>query len=183
MNQKRKDALPLINERIRFDKLQLIVADGQNRGIVSRSEALAEAKASGLDLVIIAESGGDDVPVAKIMDYGKLQYEKKKQSGDAKKKQQIIQIKEIKLRPKIADGDYTTKLNQGIRFLREGKHLKVTLMFRGREIGMKRELGAVLFDRVEKTLEAADLDGKSLVKKDDTRPGGNSWSRIFSLKK
>lgn len=186
MKPTKKEMGPLVNEKIRFDKMQLIADDGENRGIVSRKDALNAARNANLDLVIIAESGGAGFPVAKILDYGKLLYEKKKQKSLAKKKQQVIQVKEVKLRPKIAVHDYETKLNRAIRFLNEGKHLKITLMFRGREIGMKKELGTALFSRIEKTLESADLNGKVLVKKTDAKkdfkPAGNQWSREYNVK-
>jgi translation initiation factor IF-3 len=182
--QQKKEVGPLLNEKIRFDKVQLITHDGENRGVVSRNEALNAARDVGLDLVIIAQSGNLGVPVAKVLDYGKLQYEKKKQQGEAKKKQQIIQIKEIKLRPKIAAHDFQTKMNMAIRFLEEGKHVKVTLQFRGREIESRTAVGEALFQRIESVLEGVDFGGKSLAKKDETTvPGPSIWSRIYSLKK
>ena len=130
-NGQRRD-LPLANEKIRFEKMQLITASGENGGIVSRRDALNAAHDAQLDLVIIAEHGGDGYPVAKIMDLGKMLYERKKQQTDARKRQHVVQVKEIKLRPKIAEHDFQTKMNQAIRFLQEGKHVKVSLVFRGR---------------------------------------------------
>ena len=179
--KERKENLPLINEKIRFEKMQLITQDGVNQGVVTRQVALAAAQSANLDLVIIAQKGSDGYPVAKVIDFGKLQYEKKKQTSVAKKKQQVIQIKEIKLRPKIADHDYQTKINQGIRFIEDGKRLKVTLVFRGREIAMKEERGSQLFDRLEKAFAAHNFGGKALVKENDAQAGG-LWSRIYYLK-
>lgn len=182
--QQKKDVGPLINEKIRFDKVQLIAQDGENRGVVSRQEALHAARDVGMDLVIIAQAGNLGVPVAKILDFGKLQYEKKKQQGEAKKKQVVIQVKEIKLRPKIAGHDFQTKMNMAVRFLQEGKHVKVTLQFRGREIETRNPVGDALFKRVEAVFEGADFGGKTIAKKDETTvPGPSIWSRIYSLKK
>lgn len=174
---------PLINEKIRFDKLQLITHLGENRGIVSRFEALSAAREAGLDLVIINQQGAEGVPVAKILDFGKLQYEKKKQAAKAKEKQQIIQVKEVQLRPKIAEHDRQTKTNMAIRFLQEGKHVKVVLQFRGREVEMRAITGELLFKKIEEAFEAADFGGRTVVKKDDTAvPGASMWARIYSLK-
>lgn len=180
----KKETGPLINEKIRFDKLQLITHTGENRGVVTKFEALTAAREAGLDLVLIAAQGNDGLPVAKIMDFGKLQYEKKKQAAKAKEKQQVIQIKEIKLRPKIAEHDFHTKMNMAIRFLQEGKHVKITLQFRGRENEMRAQSGDLLFKKIEAAFEAADFEGKTIAKKDDTSvPGATMWSRIYSLKK
>lgn len=182
--QQKKDSGPLMNEKIRFDKVQLITQDGENRGVVSRNDALSAARDAGMDLVIIAQTGNLGAPVAKIVDFGKLQYEKKKQQGEAKKKQQVIQVKEIKLRPKIAEHDFQTKMNMTVRFLQEGKHVKVTLQFRGREIETRNVVGDALFKKIENVLNGADFGGKTIVKKDETTvPGPSIWSRIFSLKK
>ena len=184
MKVTKKETGPLINDKIRFDKLQLINHLGENIGVVTRFEALAAAKEAALDLVLIAQQGNDGFPVAKIMDFGKLQYEKKKQASKAKEKQQIIQIKEVKIRPKIAEHDFQTKMNMAIRFLQEGKHVKITLEFRGREIDMRLVTGDVLFKKIEAIFETADFAGKSIAKKDDTSvPGAILWSRIYSLKK
>src|ERR1700744_3143797 len=131
----------LINENIRVSRLQLITHDGQNVGVVSREEALRLAHVAGLDLVLIAEAGAEGVAVAKIMDFGKAIYAKKKKQAEAKKHQKVIQVKELKLRPKIGEHDFITKMNQAIQFLKEGKHLKITLQFRGREITTSEERG------------------------------------------
>ncbi|HBL98703.1 TPA: translation initiation factor IF-3 [Candidatus Dependentiae bacterium] len=179
---RQKKDVPLANERIKFEKLQLIMQDGENRGIVSRREALAMAQEARLDLVVIAENGGEGLPVAKLIDLGKLQYERKKQQAEAKKKQHVVQIKEIKLRPKIAEHDFQTKMNQAIKFLAEGKHLKVTLFFRGREVAMKDEQGTSLFDRIFKTLTSADLGGKTVIQESETQ-AGSLWTRVFVVKK
>lgn len=181
MNVRPKDDIPLMNEKIRFDRIQLIAADGQNIGIVSRDEALRQARSESLDLVIIAERGGEGLPVAKIMDFGKMLYAKKKQQADAKKKQHIIQVKELKFRPKIGEHDYQTKLNQAVQFLKEGKRLKVTLMFRGREAAMRDARGTELFEKINQTFEEAGI-AKSLVQEKDLKVP-QAWSRTYYLKK
>lgn len=179
----KKETGPLINEKIRFDKLQLITHLGENRGVVSRFDALNAAREAGLDLVLISPQGNEGYPVAKVLDFGKLQYEKKKQASKAKEKQQVIQIKEVKIRPKIAAHDLQTKINMAIRFLQEGKHVKVALQFRGREIEMRAVAGDALFKKIEAAFEAADFGGKAMAKKDDTTVMGASiWARIYSLK-
>lgn len=182
MNGKPKiEDIPLMNEKIRFDRLQLIGADGRNFGIVARDEALRAARDEHLDLVVIAERGNEGVPVAKIMDFGKVLYAKKKQLAEAKKKQHVIQVKELKVRPKIAEHDYQTKLNQGIQFLKEGKRLKVTLMFKGREAAMRDERGTELFDKIHQSFEEAGLTKHLIQEKDVKAP--QAWSRIYYIKK
>lgn len=169
-----------INDKIRFDRMQVISQDGSNLGILSRSEALNMARAANLDLVLLAAAGGDGMPVTKIMDFGKALYAKKKQAAEAKKSQKVIQVKEIKFRPKIGEHDFVTKMNQAIDFLKEGKHVKVTLMFRGREIAMKEERGQELFDKIAESFEQAGLT-KIFAEKD--AKAGQLWSRIYYLKK
>ncbi len=172
---------PLINEKIRFDRMQLISHEGKNVGIVSREEALRMARQASLDLVIIAESGSEGYPVAKVMDFGKASYAKKKQQTEAKKKQQVIQIKELKIRPKIGEHDFQTKMNQGLQFLNEGKRLKITLMFRGREISMKEERGTEIFNKIQGMFDQAGLSKYLVQEKDLKTP--QLWSRVYYLKK
>ncbi|MCK5632619.1 translation initiation factor IF-3 [bacterium] len=169
-----------INENIRADKVQVIDQNGVNQGVLPLSQALLLAKEAELDLVLLSETGNQGAPVTKIMDFGKALYEKKKKLSEAKKHQKIIQVKEIKLRPTIDTHDYETKLTRGINFLRDGKHLKVTLMFKGREVATKRERGKDLFDRINKTFEENDLL-KQLVQEKDSA-AGRFWSRIYYLK-
>jgi len=171
-----------INENIRFPRLQLITGDGQNVGVVSRDEALRSAQLAGLDLVLIAEQGSEGFPVAKIMDFGKLLYSKKKKQSEAKKHQKIIQVKEIKLRPKIDIHDFNTKMNQAVQFLEDGKHLKVTIAFRGREIITKEERGSQMFEKINTFLEAHEMiAGSNLVQEKDLKMG-QLWSRTYYLK-
>lgn len=171
-----------INENIRFPRVQLITGEGQNIGVVSRDEALRAAQHAGLDLVLIAEKGNEGYPVTKIMDFGKLLYEKKKKQGEAKKKQKTIQVKEIKLRPKIDVHDFQTKMNQAVQFLKDGKHLKVTIAFRGREIITKEERGSQMFDKINAFLETNDLKpGVNLMQEKDLKMG-QLWSRTYYMK-
>ena len=169
-----------INEKIRFDKLQVISHDGKNLGVISRDEALRLARQAELDLVLIAESGSENMPVAKIMDFGKALYAKRKQQAEAKKSQKIIQVKEIKMRPKIGEHDYQTKVNQAIDFLKDGKHVKITLMFKGREAAMREERGEELFRKLDESFADAGLT-KIAAEKDSK--AAQLWSRVYLLKK
>ena len=171
-----------INENIRFPRVQLITHDGQNVGVISREEALRTAQLAGLDLVLIAEQGSEGFPVTKIMDFGKLLYAKKKKQSEAKKHQKTIQVKEIKLRPKIGEHDFLTKMNQAAQFLKDGKHLKVTVAFRGREIITKEERGSQMFEKINIFLETQDLiPGGNLVQEKDLKMG-QLWSRTYYMK-
>ncbi len=129
--------------------MRLIDQDGNQVGIVSRTEALAAAKAVEMDLVLIAADG--EPPVCRIMDYGKHIFELKKQKAAARKKQKQTQVKEIKFRPGTEEGDYQVKLRNLVRFLTEGDKAKVTLRFRGREMA-HQELGLKLLQRVQEDL-------------------------------
>ena len=161
-------------------QVQLITQDGENIGIVSRGEALRLAGDADLDLVMIAEQGSKGVPVVKIMDFGKTLYERKKKQSESKKHQKVIQVKEIKIRPKIGDHDFQTKMNRAIQFLKEGKRLKISLWFRGRENVLKDLHGTQLFDRVETVLDESGL-AKALVKEKEVRMG-QAWSRFYFMK-
>jgi translation initiation factor IF-3 len=173
-----KDKVLPINEKIRAIKLQVITSTGENLGVIDKSEALQLAKNEGLDLVQISPEGKDAIPVAKIMDFGKELYAKKKKLSESKKKQKVIKVKEIKLRPKIGEHDYMTKLNQGMQFLRKGMRLKVTIMFRGRENASKAELGPAIFEKVTKTFKDNELNASQ---EQDSR-SGPFWSRVYFLK-
>lgn len=173
-----KRDLPIINRKIRADKLQLITHKGENLGVVTRTFALNTAEDAGLDLVIINEGGADGVPVAKIMDYGKELYNKKKKTSDAKKKQKLIKVKEVKLSPKIGENDYKTKINKAIQFMKEGKRVKFTLVFRGREMATKHEVGRELFDRINESLSELS---SNLASEQESKMG-QFWSKIYYLK-
>ncbi len=140
----------LLNEEIRFSSVRLVGADGGQRGVVSREDALAEARASGLDLVLVAPEA--EPPVCKVMDYGKHLFELKKSKAAQRKKQKQIQVKEIKFRPGTEEGDYQVKLRNLKRFLEEGDKAKISLRFRGREV-VHPEIGMTLMSRI-----AEDLD-------------------------
>ena len=137
---------PRINEEIRVREVQLIDKDGANKGVTEIEAAIAMAQEAGLDLVEIAPNSVP--PVAKILDYGKYKYQAQKKAAEARKKQKIVEIKEIKLRPMIDDHDYDVKMRSMLRFFEEGDKVKVTLRFRGREMA-HQELGAKLLQRVK----------------------------------
>lgn len=172
----------LINEAIRAREVQLITEEGENLGKVLRNEALERAQRVGLDLVMLSDGGGQGgVPIVKIMDYGKELYNRKKKQTEAKKTQKTIQIKEIKIRPKIGEHDYQTKMKQAVSFLKSGKRVKFTLFFRGREMVTRQERGTVLFDKINNTLlQEGLLD--NLVEEKEMK-AGPAWSKIYYLKK
>jgi len=125
-------------------------------GIVPTLDALERAKEFGLDLMEVAPNA--DPPVCKILNYGKLKYEEKKKLQNSKKKQHVIKVKEIRFRPRIDEHDLMTKMNMGRKFLNEGFKLKVTLMFRGRELS-RIDLGKDVMDRVlEELADVADVE-------------------------
>ena len=123
---------------------------GQMIGVVSRREALIRAQDAGLDLVEVSPTA--DPPVCKILDYGKFKYESQKKKNEARKKQKIIEVKEIKMRPGIDDHDYDVKMRAMHRFLEEGDKVKVTMRFRGREM-VHQELGLKVLERVRGQLD------------------------------
>ena len=136
--------------------MRVIGKDGDQLGVISIENALLKAEQVGLDLVEI--SPNTTPPVCKILDYGKFRYEKQKQIKINKKKQHIVQVKEIRLRPNTGDHDLTTKLMKAQKFLLNGDKLKVTIMFRGREMSRK-EAGVDLLNRVREILdEVAKID-------------------------
>ena len=141
---------PRANEEIRVPRVRLIDATGENVGVVTIEKALATAAAAGLDLVEISPNASP--PVCKILDFGKYKYEAQKKANEARKKQKVIEIKEIKLRPMIDDHDYQIKLRNMRGFLEEGDKVKVTLRFRGREFA-HQELGVKVLERVRSDLE------------------------------
>jgi translation initiation factor IF-3 len=121
-----------INERIRVPELRLIGEDGQQVGIVKRDDALAYAREHDLDLVEIAPEAKP--PVARVLDYSKYKYEQEQKRKAARKHQQQVTVREMKLRPKIAQNDYETKKGHVLRFLKQNDKVKITIMFRGREV-------------------------------------------------
>ncbi|WP_123289268.1 translation initiation factor IF-3 [Desulfosoma caldarium] len=156
-----------INEKIRARHVRVIGADGNQLGILPLDEALNAAREEGLDLVEVAPNA--DPPVCKIMDYGKFRYQQSKRSQEAKKKQTVIQVKEIKLRPKTDEHDIQTKLRHIRRFLAQKDKAKVTVIFRGREIAFK-DRGEMVLQRVLDELKdevvvevPPKMEGRNLV--------------------
>ena len=130
--------------------------DGEQLGVVLTSDALDRAEESGLDLMEVAPNS--DPPVCKIVNYGKLKYEEKKKLQNSKKKQHVIKVKEIRFRPRIGEHDLMTKVNMGRKFLDEGFKLKITLMFRGRELA-RVDLGKDVMNKVlEKLSDVAEIE-------------------------
>ncbi|HEX7037473.1 MAG TPA: translation initiation factor IF-3 [Pseudomonadales bacterium] len=156
-----------LNEEIRAPRVRLIGADGSQVGVVSRDDAINEARRAGLDLVLIAAEA--DPPVVKVMDYGKHLFEQKKSKAAQKKKQKQIQIKEMKFRPGTEEGDYQVKLRNLKRFLEDGDKAKVSLRFRGREV-VHPEIGMNLMNRIAEDLgeigqveSAPKFEGRQMV--------------------
>jgi len=154
-----------INEEIRVKEVRLVSEAGEQLGIMPPKEAMKIAAAKGMDLVEIAPSAKP--PVCKIMDIGKYKYEQSKREREARKKQKIISVKEVKLRPNIEDHDFDVKTKNAIRFLQDGDKVKVTIMFRGRELSHP-ELGRELLTRV-----AATVKEMATVEKDPKLEGKN----------
>jgi len=140
---------PRINEEIRVREVHLIDKDGANRGTVLIAEAIRLAQEAGLDLVEISPNATP--PVCKLLDFGKYKYAEQKKAAEARKKQKIVEVKEIKFRPMIDDHDYDVKMRSMVRFFEEGDKVKVTLRFRGREMA-HQELGTKLLDRVKEDI-------------------------------
>ncbi|XPE47683.1 translation initiation factor IF-3 [Shigella flexneri] len=144
-----------INGEIRAQEVRLTGLEGEQLGIVSLREALEKAEEAGVDLVEISPNA--EPPVCRIMDYGKFLYEKSKSSKEQKKKQKVIQVKEIKFRPGTDDGDYQVKLRSLIRFLEDGDKAKITLRFRGREMA-HQQIGMEVLNRVVTICELAVVE-------------------------
>ena len=145
-----RDTGPRINERIRDAEIRLIGADGENVGVTTPEHGMRLAEEAGLDLVEISPNASP--PVCKVMDFGKFKYEQQKREAEARKKQKIIEIKEIKFRPNTDTHDYDVKMRSVVKFLEGGDKVKVTMRFRGREMA-HQNLGLELLNRV-----AADVD-------------------------
>lgn len=152
---------PRINEQIRVKQVRLIDENGENVGVVDTKEALDRALQAGLDLIEISPNA--DPPVCKISNYGKYKYELQKKRAEMRKKQKIVEVKEVKLRPMIDENDYQVKLRAMKRFLSEGDKVKVTLRFRGREMA-HQEIGMKLLDRIcEDLQEESKVDYKPKI--------------------
>jgi translation initiation factor IF-3 len=144
-NKKRQNSSAMINENIEFKKVRLVGADGAMVGIVPIEDAIAAAEESDLDLVVVAEES--DPPVCKILDYGKYKYELQKKKVESKKKQKVINIKEVQLRPFIGENDLLVKCKAIKKFIENGDKVKVILRYRGREIS-RQETGREVIQKV-----------------------------------
>ena len=158
---------PRVNEGITTVSVRLIDETGNNVGVVRTEDAIQRAEDVGLDLVEI--SPNSDPPVAKILDFGKYKYEAQKKKNEAKKKQKVIDVKEIKIRPNIDDHDFDVKMRNMRRFIDGGDKVKVTLRFRGREMA-HQELGVNVlerikadFDEVAKVEQEAKMEGRQMI--------------------
>ena len=138
------------NELIHAREVRVIGAEGEQLGILQRNEAIAMASEIGCELVEVSSNATP--PVCRIMDYGKFKYEQQKKKQDAKKRQAVVQVKEIKVRPKTDEHDYETKLKHIRSFLEDGDRCKVTVFFRGREI-VHKDRGIEILERIVKDLE------------------------------
>jgi translation initiation factor IF-3 len=154
-----------INERIRVPKVRLIGAEGEQLGIVEIAEAMRRAQEADLDLVEVAP--GSKPPVTRLLDYSKYKYEQEQKQKQARKHQTQVNVREIKLRPKIADHDYETKKGHVERFLRQRNKVKITIMFRGREQAHP-ERGRDLLQRLFE-----DLDGLAVIESAPLQEGRN----------
>jgi translation initiation factor IF-3 len=158
---------PRVNEQINIPEVRLIDENGENIGVVGRDDALRRAVDVGLDLVEISPNASP--PVCKILDYGRFKYEDQKKKAEARKKQKVIEVKEIKMRPNIDQHDYDVKMRAIHRFLDEGDKVKVTLRFRGREMA-HQDLGLKVLYRVRDQLEEKSkveqfprLEGRQMI--------------------
>lgn len=148
--RREKNDGPRVNGAIIAKQIRVIDADGEMRGVMSVREALALAEEAGLDLVEI--SPGAEPPVCKVLDYGKYKFEMQKKAAEARKKQKVVELKEVKLRPGIDDHDFEIKMKNARTFLSEGDKVKITLRFRGREMA-HQDIAQALLKRVRETLD------------------------------
>ena len=140
-----RDRGPRINKAIRKSPVRLIGSDGEQHGIVSIDDARQLAEEEGLDLVEVGPNA--DPPVVRILDWGKVKYEKEKQAREARKRAHVIEVKEVKYRPNIGTNDFDIKTKRAVRFLKEGKKVKITVFFRYKEL-RRPELGSNILDRI-----------------------------------
>ncbi|MDR2081870.1 MAG: translation initiation factor IF-3, partial [Campylobacteraceae bacterium] len=152
--EKEKDIL--LNQQIRASEVRCVGEDGMQYGIISRNEALRKADELGLDLVLISPNANP--PVCKIMDYGKFKYQQEKKQKEAKKKQKIIEVKEIKLSVKIAQNDINYKIKQAREFIQSGKHVRFRVFLKGREMSNPESGVAVLNNVWNLMSDIADRD-------------------------
>ena len=141
---------PRVNEQIEAEKVRVVNVDGEMVGVISKEEGIEIAFEAGLDLVEVSPNA--EPPVCKVLDYGKYKYEAQKKANEARKKQKVIDVKEIKMRPGIDEHDYQVKMRSVRRFLDEGDKVKMTIRFRGREMA-HQELGMKVLDRVREDVD------------------------------
>ena len=141
---------PRVNDEIRAPQVRLIDQDGEMQGVMTARDAWLRAQAVGLDLLEISPNASP--PVVKILDFGKYKYEQQKKKNEAKKKQKVIEIKEIKVRPNIDENDYQVKMRAMKSFIEEGDKVKVTLRFRGREMA-HQEIGVRVLERIKNEMD------------------------------
>ncbi|MEQ8667092.1 MAG: translation initiation factor IF-3 [Rhodospirillales bacterium] len=150
MNQTPTRDGPRVNEQITADKVRVVGADGEVIGVLSVEEGIEHAYEAGLDLVEVSPNA--DPPVCKILDYGKYKYEAQKKANEARKKQKVIEVKEIKMRPNIDDHDYDVKMRNVRKFIDAGDKVKMTIRFRGREMA-HQDLGLAVLQRVREEMD------------------------------
>lgn len=160
----RKDRGPRRNSDITVPEVRLVDADGEMCGIVTLAKAQEMADAVGLDLVEMSPNA--EPPVCKILDYGKHKYEQQKKASEARKKQKTVEVKEVKLSPRIEKNDYDVKMRNATRFLNDGNKVKVTMRFRGREMA-HQDIGRDIFTRIRE--ELAELSNVELEPKFEGR--------------
>lgn len=149
----------MVNDGIRARELRLIDQNGEQLGVKSKAEALAIAERANLDVVLVAPNAKP--PVARIMDYGKYRFEQQKKDREARKKQKVINIKEVRLSPTIDQNDFNTKLRNARKFLEKGDKVKASIRFKGRAITHK-EIGQRVLDRLaEETTDIATVEQKA----------------------
>jgi len=146
---------PRVNEEIRVPNVRLIDEEGEMQGVMTTRDAMQLAFSVGLDLLEISPNA--EPPVVKILDYGKFKYEQQKKKNEARKKQKVIEIKEVKVRPNIDENDYQVKMRAMKSFIEDGDKVKVTLRFRGREMA-HQDLGVKVLERIR-----GDMDERAKV--------------------
>ena len=162
-----KDRGPRVNNRINSPEVQVIASNGENLGILNTNQAIAMAKEEGLDLIEIAPKANP--PVCKIIDIGKFKYDAQKKANKAKKKQKIVSLKEIKLRPVTETHDYKFKIKNAQKFISKGDKVKFTIRFKGREL-QHSHLGNELMNKIKEDMQAIGkvelnpkFDGKQMI--------------------
>lgn len=164
-----------MNDEIRCPQIRLIDQNSEQLGVMTPEEALRKAEAAGLDLVEVSPTANP--PVCRILDFGKFKYEQERMAKDAKKKQRVILIKEVRVRPSIEEHDYLVKLRNIVKFLEHGDRVKISVLFRGREVG-NQERGRQLLDRL-----ITDTEAYGEVEKLPSMEGRNMVMFLMALKK